>query len=73
MTTMQNIPSSYHISKGADNIYYILNDGETYICKLSKDLSKAQKIATDKINKFDAFAKKLGMSATSKVYKRFKI
>ena len=29
--------------------------------------------AHDKINKFDAFAKKLGMSATSKVYKRFKI
>ena len=53
MTTMQNIPSSYHISKGADNIYYILNDGETYICKLSKDLSKAKKIANDKINKFD--------------------
>jgi len=47
------IPHSYHISKGADNIYYILNDGETYICKLSKDLSKAKKIANDKINEFD--------------------
>ena len=28
--------------------------------------------ANDKLNKFDAFAKRLGMKATSKVYKRFK-
>jgi len=43
----------YHISKGADNVFYILNDGETYLCKLSKDLSKAKKIATDKIKQHD--------------------
>jgi len=43
----------YHISKGADNVFYILNDGETYLCKLSKDLSQAKKIATDKIKQHD--------------------
>ena len=41
-----------------------MNDATEIVCAPS---------AHDKINKFDAFAKKLGMSATSKVYKRFKI
>lgn len=49
----QNIPVGYHISKGSDNVFYILNDGETYLCKLSKDLSTAKKIATDKIKQHD--------------------
>jgi hypothetical protein len=47
------IHQGYHISKGADNIFYILNDGETYLCKLSKDLETAKKIATDKIKNYD--------------------
>lgn len=50
---INNIPSGYHISKGADNVFYILNDGETYLCKLSKDLNTAKKIATDKIKEYD--------------------
>ena len=39
---MFNIPSGYHISKGADRIFYILNDGEEYIRKLSTDLKEAK-------------------------------
>ena len=34
---IDNIPSGYHISKGAEGIFYILNDGKTYISKLSTD------------------------------------
>ena len=37
-----NIPSGYHISVGAEGVFYILNDGETYISKLSTDLKEAK-------------------------------
>ena len=39
---IDNIPSGYHISKGAEGIFYILNDGKTYISKLSTDLKEAK-------------------------------
>ena len=28
---IDNIPSGYHISKGAEGIFYILNDGKTFL------------------------------------------
>jgi hypothetical protein len=34
----------YHISKGADDIYWILNDGDFFIQNLSKDLDIAKKL-----------------------------
>jgi len=37
-----NIPSGYHISVGAEGVFYILNDGKTYISKLSTDLKEAK-------------------------------
>ena len=43
-----NIPSGYHISKGTDSIFYILNDGDIFIKNLSKDLQTA-KIEAEKI------------------------
>tara|TARA_A100001037_G_C14950791_1_gene544893 strand:- start:195 stop:836 length:642 start_codon:yes stop_codon:yes gene_type:complete len=46
----ENIPNGYHISKGADNVFYILNDGEDYLGKLSTDLSTAKKIAIQRIS-----------------------
>ena len=39
---IDNIPSGYHISVGAEGVFYILNDGETYISKLSTDLKEAK-------------------------------
>ena len=33
----KNIPTGYHISVGAEGVFYILNDGEIYISKLSTD------------------------------------
>lgn len=49
MSIYKNIPNTYHISKGADNVFYILNYGEDYLGKLSTDLSTAKKIAIKKI------------------------
>ena len=46
-----NIPSGYHISKGATNDFYILNDGETFIRNLSKNLSEAKSKAVKLIEK----------------------
>tara|TARA_R100001443_G_C3326662_1_gene171386 strand:- start:38 stop:730 length:693 start_codon:yes stop_codon:yes gene_type:complete len=45
----QNYPNGYHISKGADDIYWILNEGEEYKGKLSTDLNKAKAKAEEKI------------------------
>jgi len=49
----QNIPQTYHISKGADSIFWILNDGETYLRKLSTNYKTAKKLAVDLITKND--------------------
>ena len=49
----QNIPSSYHISKGANNVFWILNDGENYLRKLSTNYKTAKKLAVDLIKKND--------------------
>ena len=38
----ENIPLGYHISVGAEGVFYILNDGKTYISKLSTDLKEAK-------------------------------
>ena len=45
----QNNPNGYHISKGSDDIYWILNEGEDYRGKLSTDLKKAKVKAKEKI------------------------
>jgi|TARA_R110000796_G_C14357327_1_gene412368 hypothetical protein len=45
----QNYPNGFHISKGSDDIYWILNDGEDYKGKLSTDLNKAKLKAEKKI------------------------
>lgn len=39
----------YHISKGADDIYWILNDGEHFVKNLSKDLDTAKIRAEEKL------------------------
>ena len=44
-----NIPSGYHISKGSESKFFILNDGELYCGKLSTNLDKAKKIAKEKL------------------------
>ena len=44
----ENIPLGYHISKGTDSVFYILNDGDTFVKNLSKDLETA-KIEAKKI------------------------
>jgi len=41
----KNIPSGYHVSKGATSVFYILNDGEDFIKNLSTDLKKSLKMA----------------------------
>jgi hypothetical protein len=45
----QNNPNGYHISKGSDDIYWILNEGEDYRGKLSTNLKKAKAKAKEKI------------------------
>jgi hypothetical protein len=47
------IPYSYHISKGADNVFFILNDGEDYLRKLSTDYDTAKKLAVKLIKEND--------------------
>ena len=47
------IPHSYHISKGADNVFFILNDGEEYLRKLSTDYDVAKKLAVKLIKEND--------------------
>ena len=50
---MKNKINSYHISKGADSHFYILNDGEFFVQNLSTDLdkaiSKAKKITGEEV------------------------
>lgn len=38
---MKTTEKSYHISKGADDVYWILNDGELFVKNLSKDFDTA--------------------------------
>ena len=56
-----NIPSGYHISKGSESKFFILNNGEDYCGKLSTDLDKAKKIAKEK----------LGYNVPVKIWYRF--
>ena len=58
-----NIPSGYHISKGSESKFFILNNGEDYCGKLSTDLDKAKKIAKEK----------LGYNVPVKIWYRFGI
>ena len=58
-----NIPSGYHISKGSESKFFILNDGELYCGKLSTNLDKAKKVAKEK----------LGFSVPVKIWYRFGI
>nr|BAR19882.1 hypothetical protein [uncultured Mediterranean phage uvMED] len=71
MTTMQNIPSGYHISKGATNDFYILNDGESFIRNLSKNLSEAKSKAVQLIKKNDPDYFKDGNELTVNIWNRF--
>ena len=45
----KNVPSGYHISKGADSVFYILNYGEAFVQNLSTDIKDAQKKAKEKV------------------------
>ena len=47
------IPHSYHISKGADSVFYILNCGEEFVRTLSTNYDTAKKLAVDLIKKND--------------------
>jgi len=53
MMLKQNVPSTYHISKGANNVFWILNDGENYLRKLSTNYKTAKKLAVDLIKEND--------------------
>ena len=44
---MTNAPFGYHISKGALGIFYILNDGDRFVKKLSTSLKEAKSKARD--------------------------
>ena len=44
---MTNAPFGYHISKGALGIFYILNDGDRFVKKLSTSLKEAKSKAKD--------------------------
>jgi len=50
---IDNIPSGYHISKGADNVFFILNNGEDYLKKLSTNYDTAKKLAVKLIKEHD--------------------
>lgn len=45
------IPHSYHISKGADNVFFILNCGEDFVRSLSTDHDTAKKLAVNLVKK----------------------
>jgi len=47
------IPHSYHISKGADNVFFILNCGEDFVRSLSTDHDTAKKLAVNLVKKND--------------------
>ena len=68
---MQNIPYGYHISKGATNDFYILNDGEYFIRNLSKDLSEAKSKAVQLIKKNDPDYFKDGNELIVSIWNRF--
>ena len=62
-----DIPSGWHISKGADSVFFILNNGEDYYGKLSTDLETAKLKANKKLG-FDVPVKiwlRLGNSSNS--------
>ena len=46
-----DIPYGLHISKGANGVYYILNDSDIYLGKLSTNLDKAKKKAKEKVGR----------------------
>ena len=52
MFTKNNIPSGYHISKGAWSVFYILNYGENFVKNLSTNLKDA-KVKAKQITGFD--------------------
>jgi len=65
-----NIPSGYHISKGATNDFYILNDGEIFIRNLSKNLSEAKSKAVKLIKENDPDYFKDGYELTVNIWNR---
>ena len=65
-----NIPSGYHISKGATNDFYILNDGEIFIRNLSKNLSEAKSKAVKLIKENDPDYFKDGYEITVNIWNR---
>ena len=66
-----DIPSGYHISKGATNDFYILNDGEIFIRNLSKNLSDAKSKAEKLIKENDPDYFKDGYELTVNIWNRF--
>ena len=66
-----NIPSGYHISKGATNDLYILNEGEIFIRNLSKNLSKAKPKAVELIKQNDPDYFKDGNELIVSIWNRF--
>ena len=66
-----NIPSGYHISKGATNDFFILNDGEHFIRNLSKNFLEAKSKAIKLIKKNDPDFFKDGNKLTVNIWNRF--
>ncbi len=66
------IPYSYHISKGADNVFFILNDGEDYLRKLSTDYDTAKKLAVKLIKENDPDFFKDGNKLNTYIWNRDK-
>jgi len=69
----QNVPLNYHISRGADGVYWILNNGENFVKNLSIDHKKAQKKAIQYIKKHNPDFFKDGRKLNTTVWFRRKI
>ena len=67
-----NIPSGYHISKGSDNVFFILNDGEDYLKKLSTNYDTAKKLAVKLIKEHDPDFFKDGNKLITSIWNRNK-
>lgn len=70
---MKNRTLNYHISKGADGVYWILNNGENFVKNLSTNYKTAQKNAIQYIKKYNPDFFKDGNKLNTNVWFRKKI